>query len=126
MSAVKGPYASVQARWRNANWSTAFTGSGVAVIAPNGSGIRRIEVQIDGETRAAAAGVMMKRALGFGRHGHTPVGLRKAAGGLRPGTIRQRLSTVYPAGHAVDSRRKCLLPLSVQFGTLGGGGIRRN
>jgi hypothetical protein len=35
-------------------WSSPFTGSGVSVIAPKESGAGKIEVQIDGQTRATA------------------------------------------------------------------------
>ncbi len=35
-------------------WSSSFTGSGVSVIAPKEAGAGRIEVQIDGRTRATA------------------------------------------------------------------------
>jgi hypothetical protein len=35
-------------------WSCSFTGSSVAVIAPKEAGAGKIEVQIDGQTRATA------------------------------------------------------------------------
>jgi alpha-L-fucosidase len=35
-------------------WSSSFTGSGVAIIAPKEAGAGKIEVQIDGQTRATA------------------------------------------------------------------------
>ena len=35
-------------------WSCSFTGSGVSVIAPKEAGAGKIEIQIDGQTRATA------------------------------------------------------------------------
>jgi hypothetical protein len=35
-------------------WSCSFTGSSVSVIAPKEAGAGKIEIQIDGETRATA------------------------------------------------------------------------